>query len=61
MEPDPGQVIRRQAETIRRHEETICRQASTIQQGRSTFRFFRDALVAHLANLPAPSLLTVNP
>ena len=35
--------------------------ATGSQQGRSTFRIFRDALVAHLANPPAPSLLSVNP
>jgi len=33
--------------------------ATGSQQGRSTFRFFRDALAAYLA--PAPSLLTVSP
>jgi len=35
--------------------------ATCTQQGRSTFRFFRDALVAYLAHAPAPSLLPVNP
>jgi len=35
--------------------------ATCTQQGRSTFRFFRDALVAYLTNTPAPSLLPVNP
>jgi hypothetical protein len=35
--------------------------ATCTQQGRSTFRFFRDALVAYLADSPAPSLLSVNP
>ena len=35
--------------------------ATGTQQGRSTFRFFRDALVAHLTHSPAPSLLSVNP
>jgi len=35
--------------------------ATCSQQGRSTFRFFRDALVAYLTNAPAPSLLSVNP
>jgi transposase len=35
--------------------------ATCSQQGRSTFRFFRDALVAYFTNAPAPSLLSVNP
>ena len=35
--------------------------ATCSQQGRSTFRFFRDALVACFTNAPAPSLLSVNP
>jgi len=35
--------------------------ATCSQQGRSAFRFFRDALVAHLTHAPAPSLLPVNP
>jgi len=35
--------------------------ATCSQQGRSTFRFFRDTLVAYLTNAPAPSLLSVNP
>jgi len=35
--------------------------ATCSQQGRSTFRFFRDALAAHLTHAPAPSLLPVNP
>jgi len=35
--------------------------ATCTQQGRSTFRFFRDALSAYLANSPTPSLLSVNP
>jgi transposase len=35
--------------------------ATCSQQGRSTFRFFRDALVAYLTHAPAPSLLSVNP
>lgn len=34
--------------------------ATCSQQGRSTFRFFRDALVAYLAHAPAPSLLPGN-
>ena len=35
--------------------------ATCTQQGRSTFRFFRDALVAYLTNSPVPSLLLGNP
>jgi transposase len=35
--------------------------ATCSQQGRSTFRFFRDALVAYLAHSAAPSLLPANP
>ena len=35
--------------------------ATCSQQGRSTFRFFRDALVASLTHAPTPSLLPVNP
>ena len=35
--------------------------ATCSQQGRSTFRFFRDALVAYFTNAPVPSLLSVNP
>jgi len=35
--------------------------ATCTQQGRSTFRLFRDALVAYLTHAPAPSLLPVNP
>jgi hypothetical protein len=31
------------------------------QQGRSTFRFFHDAFVAHLTHTPTPSLLPANP
>jgi len=35
--------------------------ATCTQQGRSTFRFFRDALLAYLTHCPTPSLLPVNP
>jgi hypothetical protein len=35
--------------------------ATCAQQGRSTFRFFIEALTAHLVRIPAPSLLPVNP
>jgi transposase len=35
--------------------------ATCAQQGRSTFRFFRDALAAYLTHSPIPSLLPVNP
>jgi transposase len=35
--------------------------ATCTQQGRSTFRFFRDALVAYLTHSAAPSLLPANP
>jgi len=35
--------------------------ATCVQQHRSTFRFFVDALAAHLAGTPAPSLLPTNP
>jgi transposase len=35
--------------------------ATCTQQGRSTFRFFRDALLAYLTHAPTPSLLPVSP
>ena len=35
--------------------------ATCTQQGRSTFRFFRDALLAYLTHCPTPTLLPANP
>ena len=35
--------------------------ATCSQQGRTTFRFFRHALVAYLTHCPTPTLLPVNP
>ena len=52
MQPDPGQVIRRQADTIRPHEETICRQAETIRQQEQIIRR-QQARIAELEQLVA--------